>query len=450
MKYRYNHVLTFFCLACILFSYTFTSLQSFMATNIDNSSLLKFEVQDIFVANLRHTISIRNLASHEEVNGELYVPIIRNETARHYVIYNISSSIGQPTISSDSSDNTYASWSNVIISGEQTLTVELNYYILSFNTRYVINSSLIADYNRSSDIYKKYTQPEELVESDNSEIVSRAQNLTKNASNIQEKASSIYNFVIKHMNYASQDDEKGALWALENGAGDCSEYSYLYVALCRAAGIPARIQAGFAFHYNEEMLEDGHMWAEYYLENYGWIPVDATWKLFATMDCRHFSSLQSIPEFMQYANYVFDYAPGTGQIDEEQNISLKPTSVNVFNDPIVEDVVETVQKMKQARFALFLAKIFGATLIFSSEVREAERIMLESQISLQKAMGFWEAQPQNAQSNVAEALESAEDAAQQVWRLLAYVIILFISMLIIIMLVASAFSKRRQTNSYNS
>jgi hypothetical protein len=153
---------------------------------------------------------------------------------------------------------------------------------------------------------------------------------------------------------------------------------------------------------------------------------------------------------MQYANYVFDYAPGTGQIDEEQNISLKPTSVNVFNDSIVEDVVETVQKMKQARFALFLAKIFGATLIFSSEVREAERIMLESQISLQKAMGFWEAQPQNAQSNVAEALESAEDAAQQVWRLLAYVIILFISMLIIIMLVASAFSKRRQTNSYNS
>ncbi|MEM2250451.1 MAG: transglutaminase-like domain-containing protein [Candidatus Bathyarchaeia archaeon] len=101
--------------------------------------------------------------------------------------------------------------------------------------------------------------------------------------------------MVGYLRYEIQNEERGALWALENGIGDCSEYSYLFIALCRAAGIPARIQAGFTFHYAGQVLKDGHMWAEYYLENYGWMPVDATWQLFNTIDSKHFSSFRSIP-----------------------------------------------------------------------------------------------------------------------------------------------------------
>ncbi len=41
----------------------------------------------------------------------------------------------------------------------------------------------------------------------------------------------IYSFVTTHLNYGVQDGEKGALWALKNAVGDCSEYSHLFVVL---------------------------------------------------------------------------------------------------------------------------------------------------------------------------------------------------------------------------
>jgi hypothetical protein len=444
MNHKHKHVLTFFCLASIFLLCASTLLQFSTATNSENSSLLKYEVNDAFVGSLKHTIRITNSNSSKIMGGEFFVPLIRNETARHYVILNISSSMGQPTILTDDSGNMYAYWSNIIIAENQTVSVELNYYVLSFSTQYTIDSSLTVDYNRSSYLYMKCTQPEALIQSNDTKIASQAQNLTKNEKGIHEKVSKIYNYVITHMHYAAQDEERGAVWALENGVGDCSEYSYLFVALCRAAGIPARIQAGFAFHRINEPLEDGHMWAEYYLENYGWIPVDATWRLFDVMDYMHFSSIQSMPEATSYANYFFNHTTGTEPLDE-QNLLLQKCPPSVLGaGSFVENASETVQKIKQAKFTLFLAQVFGATLIFSSEAAKAEQTLLESQISLQNTVDSCEAIPQLAQSNLTEALQSAEEALQCAWMLIAETFTLFIGISTVIMLLALVLMKRHQ------
>jgi hypothetical protein len=316
--------------------------------------------------------------------------------------------------------------------------------VLSFSTHYTINPTLITDYNKDSDLYKKYTQPEELIQSDNRSIVLKAQSLAGNESNIHEIVSKIYNFVITYMHYAAQSEERGAVWALENGVGDCSEYSYLFVALCRAAGIPARVQAGFAFHRVGETLEDGHMWAEYYLENYGWVPVDATWRLFDAMDYRHFSSIQSIPELMSYANYFFNYTTGPEPLDE-QNLLLQKCSPTVLGETsLVENAAKAVQKIKQAESTLFLTQVFGATLIFPSETTNVEEAILESKISLQNAVDPFGALPQVAQSNLTEAVQSAEEALQCAWMLIAETFILFIGISTVVMLIALFFMKRYQ------
>jgi hypothetical protein len=445
MSHKYNHVLTFLCLTSIFLPYFFTFLQFSTPTNNGNSNLLKYEVNDVFVGSLKHIIQIINPNSSKIMGGEFFVPLIRNETARHYVILcNISSSMGQPTILTDGLGNRYAYWSNITIAENQTVSVELNYYVLSFSIHYTIDSSLIVDYNRSSYLYMKYTQPEALIQSNDTKIVSQAQNLTRDESRIHEKVSKIYNFLITHMRYAAQNEERGAVWALENGVGDCSEYSYLFVALCRAAGIPARVQAGFAFHRVGETLEDGHMWAEYYLEYYGWIPVDATWQMSDAVDYRHFSSIQSIPEFIAYANYFFNHTTGPEPLDE-QNLLLQKCPPSVLGaGSFVENVSKTVQKIKQAKSTLFLAKVFGATLIFSSEVAKAEQTLLESQISLQNTVDSCEAIPQLAQSNLTEALQSAEEALQCAWMLIAETFTLFIGISTVIMLLALVLMKRHQ------
>ena len=444
MSHKHKHVLTFLCLTSIFLPYLFTFLQFLTPTNSGNSSLLKYEVNDVFVGSFQHIIRLINPTFSTIVVGELFVPLVRNETAHHYVVLNISSSMSQPTILNDSSGNKYAYWSHIAIAGNQNVSVELSYYALSFSTHYTIDSSLITDYNRSSHLYVRYTQPEELIQSNNAEIVSKAQSLTENESRIHEKVSKIYNFVITHMRYVAQDEEKGAIWALENGVGDCSEYSYLFVALCRAAEIPARIQAGFAFHQVGETLEDGHMWAEYYLENYGWIPVDATWHLFDAMDYRHFSSIQSPSEIIPYANYFFNDTTGPEPLDE-QNLLLQKCPASVLGaESFVTNASKTIQKIKQAKFTLFMARVFGATLIFPSEVAKAEQTLLESQISLQNAVDSWKSLPQIAQSNMTESLESAEEALQCAWMLIAEAFTLFIGIPAVIMLIALVLMKRYQ------
>ncbi len=447
MNQKHKHIIVFFCLTSTLLGYFFILL--FPATAQDeNLDFLKYEVNEAFVGILKHNIRITNSASNRVV-GKLFVPLVMNETARHYaIVHNISSSTGQPTILSDDSENTYAVWNNVIIYGRQTFSVEINYYIFSFSTHYIIDSNQIVDYDKNSDLYNKYTQPEKLIQSDHPDIVLKAQSIVSGTNDIHEKVSKIYNFVITYLHYAAQNEERGALWALENRVGDCSEYSYLFVALCRAAGIPARIQAGFVFRNENEVLKDGHMWADYYLENYGWVPVDATWRLFDTMDFRHFSSIKSIPELTSYANYIFNGTSVLG-LEDEQSLILQKCSPNVFGEAssLVENMYKAIQKVNQAKFTVFLAKIFGAALIFSSETARIEQTLKESQISLQKAVNFFETLPQFAELNATEAYKSADEALQTVWILIAEIFILLISTLIAIMIGALVYIRQRYKQS---
>jgi len=62
---------------------------------------------------------------------------------------------------------------------------------------------------------------------------------------------------------------------LSRGSGSCSEYTFVYIAMCRAAGLPARF-AGSVVVRGEDASFDFvyHRWVEVYLPNYGWVPVD--------------------------------------------------------------------------------------------------------------------------------------------------------------------------------
>jgi transglutaminase-like putative cysteine protease len=75
------------------------------------------------------------------------------------------------------------------------------------------------------------------------------------------------------MTYQLVGGSKGAKLAFENEYGECGDYSALFVALCRAAGIPARPVVG---RWATSEAIDWHVWAEFHLPGYGWVPVDPT------------------------------------------------------------------------------------------------------------------------------------------------------------------------------
>lgn len=80
-------------------------------------------------------------------------------------------------------------------------------------------------------------------------------------------------YYITDKNYDHGQDT--ALQTLRSRSGDCTEHSYLAVALCRAVGIPARSVYGFVYHNvsNDKYALCGHQWVEVYI-NGAWYPLD--------------------------------------------------------------------------------------------------------------------------------------------------------------------------------
>nr|WP_320193970.1 transglutaminase-like domain-containing protein [uncultured Desulfobacter sp.] len=71
---------------------------------------------------------------------------------------------------------------------------------------------------------------------------------------------------IKYGGYTSRD--RGALSALGQGTGDCTEFMYLFIALCRANGIPARGIGGYVCRQNTVLKPANfHNWAEVLHDN---------------------------------------------------------------------------------------------------------------------------------------------------------------------------------------
>ena len=86
----------------------------------------------------------------------------------------------------------------------------------------------------------------------------------------------IYDFIIDSLEYEMVGGWDVPEVVLKRGTGSCSEYTYTFVALCRAAGLPARYQGSVVVRGDDASIDESfHRWAQVYLPGYGWVPVDA-------------------------------------------------------------------------------------------------------------------------------------------------------------------------------
>lgn len=85
----------------------------------------------------------------------------------------------------------------------------------------------------------------------------------------------IYRYIHQKMFYKLEGGWNVAPRVLERGNGSCSEYSFVFIAMCRAAGIPARYVGSLVVRKDQASFDDiFHRWVEIYLPGYGWVPVD--------------------------------------------------------------------------------------------------------------------------------------------------------------------------------
>src|SRR3972149_9842609 len=110
--------------------------------------------------------------------------------------------------------------------------------------------------------------------------------VTYNISDPLKKARALYDYVLTHIDYDTSVPGWGngdVVYACNVGKGNCTDFHSLFISLSRAAGIPARFQIGYPVPVEEKtgkLLKPYHCWAEFFIEDTGWIPVDISeaWK----------------------------------------------------------------------------------------------------------------------------------------------------------------------------
>jgi transglutaminase-like putative cysteine protease len=126
----------------------------------------------------------------------------------------------------------------------------------------------------------RYLAPESLIESDAPEIVAETQRALEGVVGTRARAERLTRYVDALLDKKLTVSLPSALEVLRTKVGDCNEHTALYVAMARAAGIPARIAVGLVYVSAARGAFYYHAWPEVYLDEGNgrglWLPVDPT------------------------------------------------------------------------------------------------------------------------------------------------------------------------------
>ncbi|MFC1624830.1 transglutaminase family protein [Patescibacteria group bacterium] len=209
----------------------------------------------------------------------------------------------------------------------------------------------------------------------------------------------IYDFVVNTLSYSyervsPESKRMGAIKALNDpNKATCMEFTDLFIAITRAAGIPSREINGFAYTENPKiqplsLVNDVlHSWPEYWdFENSLWRQVDPTWAsttggidYFNKLDLRHFTFvIHGIDSTKPYTPGSYKLGPNPqkdvfvnfGSLPEKRNSSVKLSKNVARNIPFAPTLYE-IEIYNEGPVALYNLK---PSIIFDNVINEEKYI----------------------------------------------------------------------------
>jgi len=162
---------------------------------------------------------------------------------------------------------------------KEDLNFSVRFRFTEYEQHFAVDTAQIGPYDKDSDLYRKYTSSHDniIITPD---IERKARSIVGNETNPYLQARMIYRYITETLPYShvphiylNTAEIPESLYVHETGFGDCGTQSMYFCALCRALGIPARTIGGWQLIPG---MEGPHLWAEFFLQDYGWIPVDVT------------------------------------------------------------------------------------------------------------------------------------------------------------------------------
>ena len=242
---------------------------------------IKYKLSDPEIYNFTTGVLIKNNNIEPIKNIVVRLPIFKDNYPNVFIRY-LGSSLSAPKIEKDGYGNNWGVWNIPSLGAGNELAIELYFTGLVFGVDYFdyIDAESVGGYDKNSDLYKRFTQASDGIESSHRTIVGNATEIIGSSENPYVKAEKIYEWMKRNIDYMYEgegDPGGGALATLTLRKGVCHGYSSLYTALLRAAGVPAKYVVTLVpSDENKDSLE-AHAYNELYLPNYGWLPVDTTW-----------------------------------------------------------------------------------------------------------------------------------------------------------------------------
>ena len=123
--------------------------------------------------------------------------------------------------------------------------------------------------------FTDYLKEEEIVPANHPKVIELKDKITSRISNPYLKAKAIYNYMINNFEILPdlRTAEADVTELISENKGDAYDFAMIFCALARSAKIPCIPISGV--YVDSNMEAHNHWWNEFYIEEFGWIPVDS-------------------------------------------------------------------------------------------------------------------------------------------------------------------------------
>jgi transglutaminase-like putative cysteine protease len=221
------------------------------------------------------TVSVDLSAREKDSDTRLWLPYPVSDADQAITDVTVSGDFARSAVYTERVDGTpmlYAEWPKNAASRRLTLVFHVD--------RREVASRDLTEKEASWDPadYRKYLASTSRGPIDG-EVKKLAEQIVKGKNNNLAKAKAIYDWTCENM-YRDPDTigcgTGDVCLLLRKPGGKCTDISSVFVALCRAAGVPTR--EIFGIRLGKKPVEDittwQHCWAEFYLPGTGWVPAD--------------------------------------------------------------------------------------------------------------------------------------------------------------------------------
>ena len=194
-----------------------------------------------------------------------YMPIPQSD--EYQTVESLSYSLG--TIKYDANYGNKALVYSANSFPDKTLTLQTTFNVTPKSVRVDFSKVNPQPYDTNSEVYRRHLGNRgEYIDTSNPKIKSIGDELWGKSSDVVDYARRCYEYVATHFRYI-KGDFRTLKQILKEGGGECGDFSTVVVNLLRYKNIPSR-------HILCLKLSGGiHVWVDFYVEGYGWIPLDA-------------------------------------------------------------------------------------------------------------------------------------------------------------------------------